>query len=323
MRVVLIHNPTAGGRGHGAPDLVAALERAGNQVVAYASVKERDWEESVDVAADVIVAAGGDGTVRKVALAVAAHDGTRDVPLTMLPLGTANNVASAFGISGELGALAAGLARARTSRLAVGVAFGPWGAARFVEAAGVGAFAAMLHVAETASHARKQRPTQDSALTPRDVGATQRRLAAGLAHFAHRLTAAKPRDLAIRADGRELSGEYVLVEVMNIPSVGPGVELARNADPADDWLELVTLEPAQLPAMLAYVERLAAGEAGVPPIQPVRIRQASLRWPAAQGHIDDRTWPAAGATPDPGAVDVHVETFVHVLVPEPLQERAR
>ena len=55
-------------------------------------------ERLFDRAADLIVAVGGDGTVASVAREVAGHD----VPLAVLPVGTANNIAFSLGCDGPL-----------------------------------------------------------------------------------------------------------------------------------------------------------------------------------------------------------------------------
>src|SRR5205823_1524491 len=102
-RVTLIHNPTAGGGEHAAQRLVAAIERAG-YAVRYFSSKEVRIGKVLDRACDLVAIAGGDGTIRKVAVK-ARPDGP---PLAILPLGTANNIAKSLGVSGQPGRLAAG-----------------------------------------------------------------------------------------------------------------------------------------------------------------------------------------------------------------------
>jgi hypothetical protein len=56
---------------------------------------------------DTIVAAGGDGTLNEVVGALLAHRAPQDITVAQLPLGTANDLASAAGISlvGTLAAL--------------------------------------------------------------------------------------------------------------------------------------------------------------------------------------------------------------------------
>ena len=74
----LIHNPTAGDGRPTGKDLERILADAGFQV-RYQSSKG-DWRKAVDEAADLIVAAGGDGTVAKVFRRVCG----RDMPVAVL-----------------------------------------------------------------------------------------------------------------------------------------------------------------------------------------------------------------------------------------------
>jgi diacylglycerol kinase (ATP) len=51
----------------------------------------------------------------------------------------------------------------------------------------------------------------------------------------------RPVDVALSLDGRVAQAKaYLLLEVMNISRVGPGLELAPEADPSDGWLNVVT-----------------------------------------------------------------------------------
>lgn len=72
-------------------------------------------EEAIDDGVGCIVAAGGDGTLGEVAGALAAHgaDGGRVPVLAALPLGTANDFASAAGIPEDIGAALELAARGR------------------------------------------------------------------------------------------------------------------------------------------------------------------------------------------------------------------
>src|SRR4030095_9577912 len=64
VKVLLLHNPTSGEE-HPAPHaLVRAFEDAGH-AVRYQSTKDEDWERALETPVEVIIAAGGDGTVRR------------------------------------------------------------------------------------------------------------------------------------------------------------------------------------------------------------------------------------------------------------------
>jgi diacylglycerol kinase (ATP) len=82
MRVLLIHNPKAGDREHGKKQLITSLAPFGHQTF-YQSTKKPGWKKAFDKSVDLVIAAGGDGTVRKVAWQLM----DRGVPLAILPLG--------------------------------------------------------------------------------------------------------------------------------------------------------------------------------------------------------------------------------------------
>src|SRR6476660_5455666 len=66
VRVTLIHNPGAGSTGENdAVQLEKLLGRAGHKV-RYRSSKERGWKRALRKPADLVVVAGGDGTVGRV-----------------------------------------------------------------------------------------------------------------------------------------------------------------------------------------------------------------------------------------------------------------
>lgn len=103
--VLVIHNPNAGRRRrrHRLHSVVADLERAGTRVelkpTAGAGDALRFARAAVESAArgegpDVVVAAGGDGTINEVVNGMAGAG----VPLALLPLGTANVLAAEIGL---------------------------------------------------------------------------------------------------------------------------------------------------------------------------------------------------------------------------------
>lgn len=308
MRVLLLHNPTAGDEEHGREALVEAFEDADHDV-SYQSTRSKGWKDSLDASVDVFVAAGGDGTVRRVAIALAEKKSDRPrVPLAVLPLGTANNIARTLGVGASAEALADGLERGWLTRLAVGVAEGPWGEHRFVESAGIGVFAAMIR--ESHHEAARLEPT--GRLDERSA-----RLAFGAEMLRQVLSDAEPMKVRLEADGDDLSGSYLLVEAMNITSIGPRVRLAPDANHAGDFLDLVLAGEAERSLLESYFAWLGDSGGSASPITPRRVHRLSLTWPAARGHLDDELWPDADETErsDSGKVSVEIETLLPLLIP--------
>src|SRR5438445_12912074 len=88
MRITLMHNPKAGRGNHAKRGLMAALANAGHRAI-YQSTKKSDYEKALKNPTDLVLAAGSDGTVGKVAHELIDSG----IPLSVLPLGTANNLA--------------------------------------------------------------------------------------------------------------------------------------------------------------------------------------------------------------------------------------
>src|ERR1051325_2128103 len=92
MQVVkLIYNPKAGKEEHDKDKLVKQIEKAGFEC-RYASTKRDNWKE-IEEDVDIVAAAGGDGTVRKVIRQVLKRKMLdKPLPVGLLAFGTANNI---------------------------------------------------------------------------------------------------------------------------------------------------------------------------------------------------------------------------------------
>ncbi len=60
-----------------------------------------------------------------------------------------------------------------------------------------------------------------------------------------RLEACPAIQLKMALDGRDLTGDYVLLEAMNIRSIGPNLRLAPDADPGDGLLDIVLVSDSE------------------------------------------------------------------------------
>jgi diacylglycerol kinase (ATP) len=275
VQLTLLHNPKAGVDGNDVDALVALLADAGHAVVTYASVKERSWKDALRVPADLVVVAGGDGTVQKVFRELAGSPALA----TLLPTGSANNVArTLWGYGGEEPEeIVAAWPRAQRRAYLLGEAAGPAGGERFVEAVGGGVFADVLARAE-------QTDAEPDG---------EEKLAFGLRLVRDVLSEAAAAAWELEADGVDLSGELLAVEAMRIREAGPHVVLAPDADPGDRRLDLVRVRPEDRERLLAYVDARLAGSRPEPPGLPVvRAGRIALRPPlGCTTHLDDEPWP--------------------------------
>ena len=122
----------------------------------------------LDKRAGLVVVAGGDGTVARVARRMVG----RGVPVAILPAGTANNIARSLGLLKQpFEELVRGWRDARRVQLDVGIAAGPWGERYFVEGLGAGLFAGLL-VRSEENKEKEGEEEQDQA--PGDAWSTAR-----------------------------------------------------------------------------------------------------------------------------------------------------
>lgn len=118
QKFTIIFNPVAGNRRHALLDqVVAALVSHGRQVSVIGTTGPGNAKliaaQAVADKSDVIVAAGGDGTINEVVSGVMGSD----VAVGIIPMGTANVLALELGLSRRVSAIASTLVGGRTRRL--------------------------------------------------------------------------------------------------------------------------------------------------------------------------------------------------------------
>ena len=295
MRITLIHNPGAGRTDkRGAKELVALIEEAGHAVT-YQSAKDDDWHEVLERRADLVVAAGGDGTVGRVARRLAG----RNVPMAALPAGTANNISRTLGLTeGAPEELVRGWEAARRVRLDVGMAEGPWGRRSFVESVGVGLFAALLARSDEKPQAKKPKRAKGKHAGKAVDGALRR--------LSEQAEACEALEIAARLDGKDISGRYLLLEAVNLRYVGPSLFLAPDAEPGDGLLDIVLVGEAERPRLIQYLDRWQDNRERLAVLPTLRGRKLELEWTGVPLHIDDKLRPkkSAGADEVAGRVQV-------------------
>jgi diacylglycerol kinase family enzyme len=292
VRVVLVHNPTAGDEQHTRETLSAALEAEGHDVV-YRSTKDDDWQDGLATLGELVVAAGGDGTVRKVFKELAGAS----VPVTVFPLGTANNIARTLDFhTDDPVELVRSWRSAEHRPFDLGAVRTPESRVAFVEAMGGGIFAEVL---EHASDGVEDKVTH------------------GLRVLQEVLENAAPGVWRVEAEGEQLSGEFLALEVLNARETGPNLPLAPDADPGDGRLELVLVRPEHRGPLDQHVqERLAGGQGRPLPFDRHRVRRLELTAPVdCPLRIDEDLWPGAGRHAG-SELSVAAEWRLDVLVPD-------
>lgn len=274
------------------------IRGAGHDVFARACEEvSRSEAEVIKDSCDLIAIAGGDGTAGRIAKLLLGCA----VPLTFLPLGTANNLSRTLGLLDlSLEQIVAGWGPARTRWLDVGVIDGPWGSNYFIEGVGVGLFTrTMLEIDAFDSLAHLNTP--------------QEKIASALAIMRQRLETFPALPMKLSLDGRDLSGDYLMVEAMNIRFVGPNLYVAPGCDPSDGLLDVVLVGEAERDSMLANLASWREGTLEAPTLPTYRGAHLRIDWRGSALHVDDEVWPPEGAADRPGPWWVDISVRKHAL----------
>lgn len=257
-RILVILNPAAGRRRRARRRLrrvLAELARRGCAVTLRATAGPGDAERLARAAGpgfDLVVAAGGDGTVQEVANGLSGSSPVMGV----LPLGTANVLACELGLPRRPGRLAACLAEAAPRPIWPGRIKGRLGDRLFLCMSGVGFDAAVVACVDPRLKRRFGKFVFLWAILQCLVRHRPRSFTIGIDGAAHRAGA------AIIAKTRFYAGRFVLAPA------------ARAADPL---FQVVLFPPGSRRVVLRALAALALGRAHrVPGVRVIPARTASL-----------------------------------------------
>jgi diacylglycerol kinase (ATP) len=272
LRLTLFHNPSAGHGRHSREELEQLARAFGHTVDAH-SLGQPDWADALDDLGDLVVVAGGDGTVGAVATKMIG----RAVPIAVIPMGTANNVASALGVRGTPEELMAAWPTSEAVGFDIGQAQADLRSLPFLECVGVGEFGRLM--AHSASLERSSKEDD-----------RERKLERDLAHLRDRVATSNVQGIELTIDGVDRSGEYLLAEVVNVWTIGPRLGLAPSAAVDDGRLHVVLVGPDHRAELVRYLERLRAGEAGSPELEVIAADRIELACDVHDLHVDGELW---------------------------------
>jgi diacylglycerol kinase (ATP) len=287
VRTLLLHNPNAGARHPDAETLMKSARAAGFSPT-YQSVKSKDYKAALSRDWDLVIVAGGDGTVARAARGLK----DRSIPVAILPVGTANNIARSLGIVGEPDALLPRLLTAQILRLDLGLATGPWGKTNFLEAVGLGPIAEVI--------------LQSNTKPPKPI-----RIEVGREALQRCIRESEAEKFAIDVDGENFAGEFLLIEILNLSFTGPALPIASSAVSDDQLLDVVFLFASDRTAMEEWLA--GAPEEVSPPLTLRRGRKVSLDWESWPLRIDSTVY---FPPPKPTRIKIEIEKQgLRVLVP--------
>jgi undecaprenyl-diphosphatase len=254
--VVLVTSPHAGGR-DGLSEALDELRRAGLSVAEQLEIGAIERLPGLlrtpDGGPQLIVAAGGDGTVGAVADCLAASDSV----LGILPLGTSNDFARSLRIPVDPGQAAALLTQGKVARVDLGRLLASGEPPRhFVHAATVG-----LNVTFARFAARASARERLGRLTY---------LAAAWQAFRER----SAFDCELRYHGRTEKLTLTQLSVINAPAFGGPLELSvAGSDPDDRLLDVLTFE--DMPVHRLLLAAISVLRPGPRPLAGVRTLHVS------------------------------------------------
>jgi diacylglycerol kinase (ATP) len=241
-RARLIYNPTSGREEmkKRLPDILQRLEQGGIETSCHATVGEGDATlaaaEAADRGYDMIIAAGGDGTLYEVINGLATK--ANRPPLGILPVGTTNDFARATGIPKHWEYAVDLIIQQYTRPIDVGKANERY----FINIAGGGSLTELTY----------------------DVPSKLKTMIGQLAYYMkgmEKMTRLRPTELTFQAAGvGEFHDEFMMFLICNSNSVGGFERLAPDSKLDDGLLDVLLIRKCNLPEFIKLVTLALRGE---------------------------------------------------------------
>ncbi|MEK4508877.1 diacylglycerol kinase [Paenibacillus sp. FSL K6-2524] len=238
----LIYNPTSGREEMRRllPDVLERLDRAGIETTCHATTGEGDATlaaaDAVSRGYDIVIAAGGDGTLNEVVNGMAGKSNLP--PLGVFPLGTTNDFARAMGIPKRWEDYCDLVIENKTRPIDIGKANDRY----FINIAGGGSLTELTY----------------------EVPSRLKTLIGQLAYYMkgiEKMASLSPTKLIINADGYEvLEGEFMLFLIANSNSVGGFEKLAPEARIDDGLLDVIAVKKCNLAEFIRLVSMALRGD---------------------------------------------------------------
>jgi diacylglycerol kinase (ATP) len=240
-RARIIYNPTSGRelfKKHLAEVLIK-LEQAGYETSVHATICEGDATEAARIAVerkyDIVVAAGGDGTLNEVVNGLAEQD--YRPKLGIVPMGTTNDFARALHIPRDIGQAIDVITKGES----IPVDIGRMNERYFINIAGGGRITELTY----------------------EVPSKLKTMMGQLAYYLkgiEMLPSIKPTDVSIEYDGKLFEGEAMLFLIGLTNSVGGFEKLAPDASINDGLFSLLILKKTNLAEFIRIATLAVRGE---------------------------------------------------------------
>lgn len=270
-KVRLVHNPAAGDEDNGDKDeLCQLIEEMGHHCTVVA---KKDAVKKIDPETDLIALAGGDGTIKMTIMALLEKKLRFKRPIAILPQGTANNIAISLGIPLDCKQAMGLWSHSQLKKFDVGMVTGlgrkPL---HFVESVGFGVFPILME---------KMDKTNTNAASAEDE------IRIALEQLRKLALTFPAKVLKLVTAMGSIEKECIMVEVMNISSMGPRLVLATDADPGDGQFDIIVVTAEQRQELVAYIDGLLKKKNVTFDIKPIRASRLAMEWQGTEFHIDD------------------------------------
>lgn len=292
----ILHNPKAGKQEHTKERLVSLVKSNGFDC-GYSSTKKEGWHR-MKADTDFIVVAGGDGTVRKIVVELMTQKKRKKLPILLLPLGTANNIGRSLGIEGHVDDLLKNIYKRTLKKFDVGRIKGRKNEMIFLESFGFGVLPQLM--------------INMKSKTDRESASPEENLKTALEELTKIVLSYPGQPFTVIIDDTPFTDHYILIELMNTPSIGPNLNLSPKADPGDGEFELIMIPESQRKEFSEYIQSKIDGveKEFIPVI--IKGRKISIAAPAGEIHVDDEIKTLKKAKtlsirPVPGAIEFFVQ----------------
>lgn len=258
IRAKLIFNPGSGQPGESPQQLVSILSEMQNHhilpevfIVQPDSPLEDVVRRAIKSGIQLIVVAGGDGTIDSVVGAMIGRDAT----LGIIPTGTRNNVAFNLGITGDIASSVALLRRGRRLKIDAGRVHCGHSRHWFLEVAALGLLSDLYPLADDIQHGN---------LTM-------------IGELFSTLVSANPSRLRVVLDGRKhLETSAHMMAITNMPFLGPHFQISPNVSFRDGRLDVFTFTDMSKLKMISYAVLSRGGIVEDAGIKHYRARHISI-----------------------------------------------
>ncbi len=242
-RARLIYNPTSGREEmrRRLADILQRLDQGGIEASCHATTGENDATEAARDAIerggyDMIIAAGGDGTIYEVINGMAAYD--NPPPLGIFPLGTTNDLSRALGISRNWETYCDLVIRQQTRPIDIGRVNDRY----CINIAGGGSFTELTY----------------------EVPSKLKTMIGQMAYYMkgiEKMVNLAPTELIIRPEGMDtIHDQFMIFLVANSNSVGGFEKLAPDARIDDGMFDVIAVKNCNLAEFIRLVTMALRGE---------------------------------------------------------------